>query len=108
MIIFNEILSTSRSRDLAFKFANNAMFVIKVQKYMKVESSKQWRHLTARNAVYIENLTDVKGEEEILFPSGSEFLIDDILLEQIEQNSKGENKKLTMIYITIPLYIKTL
>lgn len=96
------MLSTSKSRDLAFKFANNAMFVIKVQKYLK---GNQWNLLTARNALYIENLTDVKGEEEVLFPSGSEFLVDEILLDQNEQNSKGENKKLTMIHITIPLYI---
>ena len=51
------------------------MFVITVKKFLK---GVDWRVLTARNAVYVENISGVPGEEEIIFPSGSEFLIDNI------------------------------
>ncbi len=76
MIKFNEILSTSQNKSLALSFAKNAIFEITVKKY---HESKNWRHLTARNAILIENITDVKGEEEVIFPSGSEFIIEDVL-----------------------------
>ncbi len=76
MIKFNEILSTSQNKNIAEEFAGNAIFEITVKKYIE---GKNWRTLTARNAMLVENNTDVKGEEELIFPSGSEFIIKDVL-----------------------------
>jgi hypothetical protein len=81
MIKFNEILSTSHNKNTAEKFAANAIFEITVKKFLK---EKNFRFLTARNAVLVENITDVKGEEEVIFPSGSEFIIEDVLLNSVE------------------------
>ncbi len=79
MIKFAEILSTSQNKSSAEEFAANAIFEITVKKYLEGKKD-DWRLLTARNAVLVENITDVKGEEEVIFPSGSEFIIEDVLL----------------------------
>lgn len=34
--------------------------------------------LNANHAIFVENITDVKNELEVLFPSGTEFLIENI------------------------------
>lgn len=34
MIKFHEILSTSKNKDTAFEFAKNALFMIKIKKYI--------------------------------------------------------------------------
>ncbi len=77
MIKFNEILSTSQIKNVAEIFAANAIFEITAKKYLK---GKKWRILTARNAVLVENITAVPGEEEVTLPSGSEFIIENVLL----------------------------
>ncbi len=76
MIKFNEFLSTSQNKNASIQFAKNVIFEITVQKF---HESSNWRTLTARNAILVENITDVKGEEEVVFPSGSEFIIEDVL-----------------------------
>lgn len=77
MIKFNEILSTTFKKEKALQFATNALFTITVKKYL--EDKNNWRRrLNAKNAVFVENITAVKGEEEVIFPSGTEFIIDDI------------------------------
>jgi len=43
--------------------------------------------LNANHAVFVENISDVKNEMEIIFPCGTEFLIEDI------QKSEIDNKK---------------
>ena len=78
MIKFPEVLSTSQNKNIAEEFAGNAIFEITVKKYL--EDKKYQRALTARNAVLVENISDVPGEEEVIFPSGSEFIIKDVLL----------------------------
>ncbi len=77
MIKFDEILSTSQNKNVAEDLALNAIFEITVKKYIE---GTNWRVLTAKNAVLVENISDVKGEGEVLFPSGSEFIIEDVLL----------------------------
>lgn len=44
---------------------------------MKLDK-KYYKEFTARNALYVENITDVAGEEEVIFPSGSQFYLDDV------------------------------
>ncbi len=66
MIKFNEILSTSQNIYAAENFAVNAIFEITMKKFHKEQNS---RLLTARNAMLIENINDVPGEEEVIFPS---------------------------------------
>ncbi len=54
--------------------------------------------------MYIENISDNANEKEMMFPSGCEFIIDDVLLnEELKHQEKQYN--LTVIKITIPLYI---
>ncbi len=67
-MIFREILSTTRDEEFAKAFAFNALFIITID--FKDNDYKFVRK--ARNAVYIEAITEVKGEEEIIFPSGTE------------------------------------
>lgn len=60
--------------------------------------------------MYVENITAVKGEEEVIFPSGSEFLVEMVTNEkQFVYNDNGTNikKVLTEIKIIIPLNIAT-
>lgn len=57
MIKFNEILSTTLFKERALVFATNALFIITVNKYLK--NKKDWKSLTAKNAVYVENITAV-------------------------------------------------
>lgn len=47
MIKFNEILSTTANKKNALFFATNALFIIKVKKYLNNEN---WRRLNAKNA----------------------------------------------------------
>lgn len=75
MIKFNEILSTTMNKKKALYFATNALFVINIKKYLK---NANWRRLNAKNALYIENITSCKGEEEVIFPSGTEFIIETV------------------------------
>lgn len=76
MIKFNEILLTSQNKNIAEEFAKNALFEITVNKFFGI---KNYQVKTARNAVLVENITDVKGEEEVIFSSGSEFMIEDVI-----------------------------
>lgn len=39
----------------------------------------QFRWLNAVNATFVENVTAVKGEEEMIFPTGTEFLITKVI-----------------------------
>ncbi len=66
---------------------------------------EKWKLLCAKNAVYVENITAVNGEEEIIFPSGSEFIVKDVNEHKILKNLFGVDR-LTEVDITIPLYIK--
>lgn len=77
MIKFNEILSTTFKKDKALEFATNALFVISVKKFIEESDEIKWRSLNAKNAAFVENVTAVKGELEFIFPSGTEFVIDD-------------------------------
>lgn len=70
-------------------------------------NKKQLKILNAKNAVYVENITGVKGEEEIIFPSGTEFFINDINEHVLQKFFFGEEKyQQTEIQITIPLFNK--
>ncbi len=102
MIKFNEILSTSLNKDTAEDFAKNAIFEITVKKFLE---GKNWRTLSARNAMMVENITDVKGENEMIFPSGSEFIIEDVLPNERIKLCTTEIKTQKIIKITIPLFI---
>lgn len=95
LIIFKEILSTTEKKKIALRFSTNAIFQITVKKYLKTNN---FRSLTARNAIFVENITDVKGENEVIFPSGSGFIVEDIYLS----NKKSQFYKIKII---IPLYV---
>lgn len=73
-------MSTTLKKDLALQFAKNVIFEIIVKKEVlkKEEHLKEFdwnKEIHAQNAMLVENITDVKGEEEILFPSGIKFYI---------------------------------
>lgn len=55
--------------------------------------------------MYVENITAVKGEKEVIFPSGSEFFIQEVKEHEKLVTTYGLEKELTVIQITIPLYI---
>lgn len=55
-------------------FVTNAIFVIIVKKYLKSEKRK---FITAKNAVFTENISYNTSKKEIMFPNGSTFIIDD-------------------------------
>ena len=105
MIKFKEILSTTFKKEKALQFATNALFTITVKKHL--EDKNNWRVLNAKNAVFVENITAVKGEEEVIFPSGTEFIIEDINEHKMLKLIFGDEKfKIINIKITIPLYVK--
>lgn len=45
----------------------------------KFHKNDNFKLLTAKNAVFIENIPDVKGKEEVILLSRSTFIITDIL-----------------------------
>lgn len=57
--------------------------------------------------MFIENISDNASEREVIFPSGSEFIIDDVLPNKTFM-FQGREYNLTVIQITIPLYISNL
>lgn len=70
---FNEMLSTSLIKEQADKFKGNVFFDITV----KIVDEKVGNSLPnyANSACYLANLSAFEQEEEVLFPSGSIFLI---------------------------------
>lgn len=70
--------------------------MIKVVKKIKSSFEIKDEVMKTYNAMYVENITDVPGEEEVTFPSGSYYMID-----KVEELS--ENQKYYTIHVTIPL-----
>lgn len=57
--------------------------------------------------MFVENITNVKGEDEFTFPSGTEFFIDSIEFHlKFIDDTDGTTliDDVTLINITIPLY----
>lgn len=50
------------------------MQIIKVLKHKTIGKIEKYKKLKARNALYIENISRIKGDEEVIFPSGTESL----------------------------------
>lgn len=59
-------------------------------------------------AMFVENITNVKGEEEVLFPSGTYFIVESITENKefsITYPDQTTDKKILIeIKIIIPLY----
>ena len=69
-------------------FTGNTLFIINVD----FTNHKTWT--LSRNAVYVDAITSVKGEEEIIFPAGTKCLIEKVEL-------KG---KVYVVTMTINIY----
>jgi hypothetical protein len=52
---------------------------------------------SAVNAMNVKNISQFKNEEEVIFPSGTEFIIDQII-------DPSQLNPYTIIKITIPLF----
>lgn len=52
--------------------------MITIEKTKSKGIIENYKTLRAKYALYIENITKMKGEEEFIFPSGTEFFIDGV------------------------------
>lgn len=59
-------MSTTFDLKEALKFADNAIFFIRIEK----DFDGLFSH-SSRSALYVENITEFKGEKEVIFPLGT-------------------------------------
>ena len=92
------MFSTTIDEKVAKRFAKNALFKINVELY---DGKSGIKHPNFGNcAFFMENLTAVKDENEILFPSGTYFLV----VKVLEPNKNALNIIELNLYIPFKKY----